>query len=311
MKKGVIILIVTYMLMGCSINSNDIKLEEARIEILDLKDEMKNTTILVEKLQNKVNISEEEKSTKGIEYTICETQPLESKTMILEKSNLYSAPSIGAEIVEENIEGLLLVLYEVSTENGKWAYVKLQSKDMSGISPYGFVMSDLLSYEPPNAVIDPFAVTEDISIGMTFSEMKLLFRNNYIALKDFYDDSVVFYFDEERYNHEVKKYATGTSSRESLENALICKFTFEFQQLSELQITSPHIKLISGIGVGDSYKEVKTYCDLNYSEYTDSTYIFDEEKLLVYQMSEKATVMFGFDEPFGELTYIVINRNGM
>jgi hypothetical protein len=199
MKRVIIILIVTYMLMGCSINGNDIKLEEARNEILDLKDEMKNTTILVEKLQNKVNISEEEKSTKRIDYTICETQPLESKTMILEKSDLYSAPSIGAEIIEEYIEGRLLVLYEVNTENGKWAYVILKSKDKSGISPYGFVTSDLLSYEPPNAVIVPFAVTEDISIGMTFSEMKLLFGNNYIALKDFYDDSVVFYFDEERY----------------------------------------------------------------------------------------------------------------
>ncbi|WZL80222.1 hypothetical protein QBE53_10430 [Vallitaleaceae bacterium 9-2] len=325
MKKIIIILIAICMLMGCSTNDNYIQLKETKKEmeslkiaikqkeneLLKLKDDMKNTTLLVEKLQNEVNISEEESYAKGFEYTICEAQPLESKAMLLKKSNLYSAPNMGAEIIEENIEGRVLVLYEVSTESGRWAYVKLQSKDVLGISPYGFVTSDLLNHDTPEVIIDHFSVSEDISIGMTFSEMKLLFGNNYIVLEDFYGDSVVFYFNEERYKHEVKRYATGVSNRESLENALICKFTFEFQQLSELQITSPHIKLISGISVGDSYQEVKTYCDVNYSEYTDSSYIFEKEKMLVYQMSEKITVIFGFDEPFGELIRIDIKKSGM
>jgi hypothetical protein len=227
-----------------------------------------------------------------------EVQPLEDKVMVLERTSLYLYPNKGADVIESNVQGNVIVLYETSIEEEKWVYIEFIDHIYDSLI-YGFVESKFLSESNENLIIDEVKVSENISIGMTFDELKLLYGRNYISLKDFYGDHVIFYFDEERYVNEVERFNTGDSYRASYEDALICNFSKEYNQLYSIQVTSPFIELSSGLSIGDSYNQVEIYYNQNYPKYTDDNYV---DQMPTYKLSDNVIITFFCDETKEKLT---------
>lgn len=308
----IIVILIVFILYLRNVNDEIInELDKVNNNVNYMKEQLSTFQVENEKLVDERNRHETSRANDNentlnlfSKYSANKEQPLERKTMFLNNTSLYLYPDEGTDVIMSDIQGNIVVLFETTINEENWAYIKSTDNKFEH-ELFGFVKSKFLSDFNEALIIDRVRINPNISIGMTFDEMKLLYGRNYIALKDFYGDHYIFYFDEERYLHEVERFETGNSYRDSYEEALVCDFTNEYNQLSDIQITSSLIELDSGLSIGDRYEDIKSYCEKNYDRYIEN---YEENRMLIYYLNENILITFLFDEDFGIVTRIDIGN---